>query len=97
MSTERSDASRTRVGDSKKVHIADTAITRQNWHKHVNWLNVFLIAGVPLYGCIQAFWVPLQLKTAVWAVIYYFLTGLGITAGRPLPIPPGNFQHAYCN
>lgn len=66
----------------KKVHIADTAINRNNWHKHVNWLNVFLIIGIPLYGCIQAFWVPVQLKTIAWAVIYYFFTGLGITAGK---------------
>lgn len=26
--------------DPKKPHIADTAITRANWYKHVNWLNV---------------------------------------------------------
>ncbi|KAH8432749.1 acyl-CoA desaturase [Aspergillus melleus] len=63
------------------VHIADTPITARNWHKHVNWLNVFMIIGIPLYGCIQAYWVPLQLKTAIWAVVYYFFTGLGITAG----------------
>ena len=68
-----------------KVHIADTPITAQNWHQHVNWLNVFMIIGIPLYGCIQAYWVPLQLKTAIWAVTYYFFTGLGITAGRQIP------------
>lgn len=72
---------RPKATDSKKVHIADTPLTRQNWYKHVNWLNVFLIVGIPIYGCVQAFWVPLQLKTAIWAVIYYFFTGLGITAG----------------
>ncbi|CDM28178.1 hypothetical protein DTO006G1_2733 [Penicillium roqueforti] len=75
------DASRPRAADTKKVHIADTQMTRQNWYKHVNWLNVTFIIGVPLTGCIQAFFVPLQLKTAIWAVIYYFFTGLGITAG----------------
>ena len=64
-----------------KVHIADTPLTRGNWHKHVNWLNTFFILGIPLYGCIQAFWVPLRLSTAIWAVLYYFFTGLGITAG----------------
>lgn len=81
MSAKSTDAARPRVGDSKKVHIADTAITRSNWYKHVNWLNVTLILGIPLTGLIQAIWVPLQLKTAIWAVIYYFWTGLGITAG----------------
>ncbi|PYH43094.1 acyl-CoA desaturase [Aspergillus saccharolyticus JOP 1030-1] len=68
-------------GVSKKVHIADTPITLRNWHQHIDWLNVILIIGIPLYGIIQAFWVPLQLKTAIWAISYYFFTGLGITAG----------------
>ena len=67
--------------EKKKVHIADTAITASNWHKHVNWLNVTFIVLFPLSGVIMAFWVPLQLKTALWAVLYYFCTGFGITAG----------------
>ncbi|PWY63128.1 stearoyl-CoA desaturase [Aspergillus eucalypticola CBS 122712] len=64
-----------------KVHIADTPITLRNWHKHVNWLNVTMIVLIPLYGCIQALWTPLRLKTAIWAVAYYFYTALGVTAG----------------
>jgi stearoyl-CoA desaturase (delta-9 desaturase) len=32
-------------------------------------------------GCVYAFWTPLRWQTAIWAVIYYFWTGLGITAG----------------
>jgi hypothetical protein len=83
MSAQPADA-RARAADPKKVHIADTAITRQNWYKHVNWLNVTFIIGIPVFGCIQALFVPLQLKTAIWAVIYYFFTGLGITAGEQL-------------
>ena len=67
--------------DPKKRHITETPMTRSNWYKHVNWLNVSLIVGIPLYGCTQAFWVRLQLKTAIWAVAYYFATALGITAG----------------
>jgi len=85
MSAKPADAPRPRASESKKVHIADTPITRRNWYKHVNWLNVTLIIFIPLYGCIQAFWVPLRLKTAIWAVIYYFFTGLGITAGTSAP------------
>ena len=81
MHTNTADASRPRAGDTKKVHITETALTRNNWHKHVNWLNVFFVIGIHLYACVQAFWVPLQTKTAVWAVIYYFITGMGITAG----------------
>src|ERR1700749_2366536 len=67
--------------DPKKVHITETPITRSNWYKHVNWLNVTLIVLIPIYGCIGAFFVPLHLETAVWSVLYYFATALGITAG----------------
>ena len=42
---------------------------------------VFII-GIPLVGCVAAWWTPLQWKTAVFAVAYYFATGLGITAGE---------------
>lgn len=81
MSAKPADVRPKATDSSKKVHIADTQINRHNWYKHVNWLNVFFILGIPLYGCIQALFVPLQLKTAIWAVTYYFFTGLGITAG----------------
>lgn len=83
MSATTADARPRPAADTKKVHIADTKMTLKNWYKHVDWLNVYFIIGIPLYGCIQSLWVPLQLKTAVWAVLYYFYTGLGITAGKP--------------
>ncbi len=66
---------------SAKPHITETPLTKANWYKHVNWVNTTFIVGVPLAGCIMAFWTPLQWKTAVWAVAYYFMTGMGITAG----------------
>ena len=72
---------RPRVNETKKVHITETPMTRYNWYKHVNWLNVFFIIAIPFYGCVAALWVPLQTQTAVFAVLYYFCTGLGITAG----------------
>jgi len=67
--------------ETKKVHITDTPITKHNWYKHVDWLNCFFILGIPALGCVAAFWTPLQWKTAIWAVVYYYWTGLGITAG----------------
>lgn len=82
MSATAADARPRPAADTKKVHIADTKMTLKNWYKHVDWLNVYFIIGIPLYGLIQSLWVPLQLKTAVWAVLYYFYTGLGITAGK---------------
>jgi hypothetical protein len=31
--------------DPKKPHITDTPITKANWYKHVNWLNVSFSAA----------------------------------------------------
>jgi stearoyl-CoA desaturase (delta-9 desaturase) len=76
------EPNRNKKYDPKKPHITEQPITKANWYKHVNWLNVTLIVGVPIYGLIAAYWTPLQWKTAVWAVAYYFMTGLGITAGK---------------
>lgn len=81
-----SEPNRNKSYDPRKPHITDTPITKSNWYKHVNWLNVAFIVGIPLYGCIQAFWVPLQWRTALFAFVYYFMTGLGVTAGKLQPI-----------
>ncbi|KAJ0131720.1 Acyl-CoA desaturase, partial [Colletotrichum tanaceti] len=67
--------------DPKKPHISTQPVTLANWHKHVNWLNTTFILIVPLVGFICSYWIPLTWKTAVFAVVYYFNTGLGITAG----------------
>ena len=83
-----SEPNRNKSYDPKKQHITDSPMTKANWYKHVNWLNVTLIVGVPLYGLIQAWWTPLQWKTTLFAVAYYFATGLGITAGMVEPQPP---------
>lgn len=66
----------------EKVHIADTPMTWSNMYKHVNWLNTTFIIIIPMIGFISTYWVPLRLNTAIFSVIYYFNTGLGITAGK---------------
>lgn len=68
--------------DPKKVHISDLPMTWGNWYKHINWLNAIFIVFIPLAGFVSAYWVPLQLSTAIFSVIYYFNTGMGITAGK---------------
>ena len=68
--------------DLRKPHITEQPITAKNWYKHVNWLNTTFIIFIPLMGLISTYWVPLQWKTAVFTVVYYFHTGLGITAGK---------------
>lgn len=67
--------------DTGKVHIADTPMTWSNLHLHINWLNTTLIVIIPIIGFIAAYWVPLRLNTAIFSVMYYFYSGLGITAG----------------
>lgn len=61
----KSEPNRNKSYDPKKPHITDTPLTRYNWYKHVNWLNVTLIVLVPLYGCIGAFWTPIYWQTAI--------------------------------
>lgn len=66
----------------KQPHISEQKVTLANWYKHVDWINVVFVAVIPLLGLVAAFSTPLLWKTGVWALVYYFLTGLGITAGE---------------
>lgn len=56
-------------------------MTRHNWHQHIDWLNIYFILIIPLTGFISAYWIPAQTYTIIFAFVYYFNTGLGITAG----------------
>ena len=80
-------ASLTKDGAAKerKQHISEQPVTLSNWYKHIDWVNVAFVAIIPFFGLIAAFSTPLLWKTTVWALVYYFLTGLGITAGTYLP------------
>lgn len=66
---------------SSQPHITELPITLTNWWKHVDWLNVYFILLVPAVGVYWSLWTPLSWKTLVWSIVYYFNTGLGITAG----------------
>ena len=68
--------------DIRKTHISETPITLQNWYKHVDWLNTTFVLLIHFAAMIAAYWVPLQMKTLIFAFVYYFNTGLGITAGK---------------
>lgn len=72
---------RSKQYDLKKLHITETPITWSNWYRHVNWLNTFFIFGVPIIGFAAAYYHPLNRWTLLFSIIYYFNTGLGITAG----------------
>lgn len=47
----------------------------------INWIHSIMLFGIPLISLIGVFTTPLQLNTFIFAVIMYFWTGLGITAG----------------
>ncbi|EPS98351.1 hypothetical protein FOMPIDRAFT_1061396 [Fomitopsis schrenkii] len=56
-------------------------ITWQTLSSEIKWLDLSILTITPaiaLWGILN---VSLRWETAVWSVIYYFITGLGITAG----------------
>ncbi|KAI0728866.1 delta9-fatty acid desaturase [Fomitopsis betulina] len=56
-------------------------ITRQTLLSEIKWLDssiLFITPAIALWGILN---VNLRWETAIWSVIYYFITGLGITAG----------------
>ncbi|ORZ24153.1 delta-9 desaturase [Absidia repens] len=59
----------------------DEKVTAKNWYKFINWPQSILLVGAPLIGLYGMFTTELQTKTMIWSIIYYFITGLGITAG----------------
>jgi hypothetical protein len=64
-----------------KPHISELPFTWTNWYKHINWLNTNTVIVLPLIGVIASFYTPLRQDTLFAAIVYYFITGLGITAG----------------
>jgi stearoyl-CoA desaturase (Delta-9 desaturase) len=59
----------------------DDKVTAENWHKKINWIHFTLLVGTPFIGLYGALTTTLQTKTLIWSIIYYYITGLGITAG----------------
>lgn len=52
-----------------------------NLWKEINVVSTLALTVVPALAFYGALNVELQWRTALWSVIYYFFTGLGITAG----------------
>jgi stearoyl-CoA desaturase (Delta-9 desaturase) len=73
---------KTASAESHKQHISEKPWTIRNWYHHIDWLNTHTIITLPIIGFILAVFTPLQTETAAFTIIYYFITGLGITAGR---------------
>lgn len=71
--------------EPKIPHISEQPVTLRNWYQHLNWLNIYFVIFIPLIGFVGAYFVPLQTYTFIFAVVYYFNTGLGVTAGESSP------------
>ncbi|ORX81221.1 hypothetical protein K493DRAFT_242094 [Basidiobolus meristosporus CBS 931.73] len=50
-------------------------------HKRIHWVHTILLTATPLIALYGFLTTPIVSKTMVWAVVYYFMTGIGITGG----------------
>lgn len=71
------------IPDSYVQHIMRTTkplppVTWSNFYKEINWLNFVILTVTPVLA-VYGFWtVKLYWKTAIFSVLYYFFTGLGV-------------------
>jgi stearoyl-CoA desaturase (delta-9 desaturase) len=49
--------------------------------KQLQYRNIIAVILMPLLGIFFAVQTPLRKETAILTIAYYFLTGVGITAG----------------
>ncbi|KDQ60340.1 hypothetical protein JAAARDRAFT_56252 [Jaapia argillacea MUCL 33604] len=56
-------------------------ITWTNWWRELNYISLAVLTITPSIALYGVFNVPLCWETAAFSVFYYFVTGLGITAG----------------
>ena len=57
-------------------------VTWDNWYKELNYLSLAILTLTPTIAIVGAFYVKLRWQTLLFSVFYYFVTGLGITAGQ---------------
>jgi len=62
--------------------LIDEKITLSNWHTFLDWKHVIGLGVTPLLALYGLLTTQIQTKTLIWAIVYYFATGLGITAGN---------------
>jgi len=59
----------------------DEKVTLKNWYRFVNWPQTILLISTPFIALYGMMTTDLQTKTLIWSIIYYYATGMGITAG----------------
>lgn len=48
---------------------------------NIQWISLLAITVTPAFAVYGMFTTSVNLKTVIWSVLYYYFTGLGITAG----------------
>ena len=56
-------------------------VTWENWYNELNYLSLAILTITPAIAFSGLYFVKLRWETAAFAIFYYFVTGLGITAG----------------
>lgn len=56
-------------------------ITWKNWYKEINIISTLALTVVPALAFYGASTVAVNPRTAVWAIVYYFYSGMSVTAG----------------
>ena len=56
-------------------------ITLSTLPQNIEVISTLALTVVPALAIYGALYTPLKWQTFVWAIVYYFYTGLGITAG----------------
>ncbi|RKO82877.1 hypothetical protein BDK51DRAFT_50531 [Blyttiomyces helicus] len=51
--------------------------------KDINWISAGVLLTTPFMALYTLLYIPLYTKTAIWAVVYYFITGLDIPVLGP--------------
>ncbi|KAF9327611.1 hypothetical protein BGZ91_001393 [Linnemannia elongata] len=61
--------------------LLEGGLTVKNVWKSLDWKHVLGLGLTPLIAIYGLLTTEIQTKTLIWSIIYYFATGLGITAG----------------
>ncbi|KAI8868285.1 hypothetical protein GQ42DRAFT_125503, partial [Ramicandelaber brevisporus] len=67
----------------QRIHesAATSDFDKQPLLKRINWVHAVLLTSTPVLAVYGLATTKLTLATLAWAVVYYFMTGLGITGG----------------
>ncbi|KAG4304712.1 hypothetical protein PORY_001765 [Pneumocystis oryctolagi] len=69
------------IKDKEQQDIYSAPWSFKNWYQKINWVNSIIVIGTPILGIYGAFTTKLVYNTLLWSIVYYFMTGFGITAG----------------